>query len=49
LARNACRIASRLPGLAVMTAMTWIMAAPLLLSSLPAGIVAYKAAHLRAP
>src|SRR4030081_2526045 len=26
LARNACRIASRLPGLAVMTAMTWIMA-----------------------
>src|SRR5882672_53072 len=39
LARNACRIASRLPGLAVMTAMTWIMAA---------GIVAYKASHLRA-
>jgi len=29
--------------------MTWILAAPLLLSSLPAGIVAYKAAHLRAP
>src|SRR2546422_9894723 len=49
LGRNACRIASRLPGLAGMTAMTWGLSAPLVPFSPPPRVVGHQAPPLAAP